>query len=112
MSHTFRDDPPNRLTLQLTESGYLRISRDEAESAFPSGTAVAVLRDRQLTLLPTRGDGTGGLIWKYRNSRGDRSLFVGDLFGAAVPAGRYQGRWDAVVGGFHVSLQEGTCDGR
>ena len=51
-----RESPVSSMShLELTEGGYLRICREDAEHCFPEDTLLALWKDDSLWLLPTRG---------------------------------------------------------
>ena len=97
---------PTRPTLRLNLSaeGYLRLSREDAEHFFPEDTLLALWRDGALVLLPTRGAAAGGLMLKQRNSNGDRSLLISEVFEFEIPAGDFTAAWDDSIGGLIVHL--------
>ncbi len=101
---------PERLSFgfDLSDDGYLRMSREDAECFFPEDTLLALWRDGSLVLLPTRGAAAGGLMLKQRNAAGDRSLLISEVFEFQIPGGRYTAVWDDGIGGLRVSL---TRDG-
>ncbi len=92
------------LRLDLSADGYLRISREDAESFFPEDTLLALWRDESLVLLPTRGAAAGGLMLKQRNVNGDRSLLISEVFEFEIPAGTFTAVWDDSIGGLRVNL--------
>jgi hypothetical protein len=97
---------PTRTTvrLNLSADGYLRLTRDDAGHFFPEDTLLALWRDDSLILLPTRGAAAGGLMLKQRNSNGDRSLLISEVFHFEIPAGDFTAVWDDGIGGLRVNL--------
>lgn len=91
-------------TVEITESGYLRIHRDVAATYFPNDVLLALCREDTLLLLPTRGPAAGGLILKQRNPRGERSVLISEVFDFRVQAGTYQAIWDESIGGLRVVI--------
>lgn len=87
----------------------MRISREDAEHFFPQDTLLALWREGALLLLPTRGAAAGGLMLKQRNTHGDRSLLISEVFEFQVPAGRYTAVWDDSVGGLRVELPDSSA---
>lgn len=98
----------NQAKIEITADGYMRLSKEDAERFFPEDTLVALRRDGQLYLLPTRGAAAGGLMLKRRNARGDRSLLVNELFQFQVPAGVFLATWDEQIAGLRVEQHAGS----
>jgi hydrogenase maturation protease len=92
----------NQATIEITSDGYMRLSKEHSEQFFPEDTLVAIKRDGQLYLLPTRGAAAGGLLLKRRNARGDRSLLVSELFQFDIPVGIFTATWDEQISGLRV----------
>jgi hypothetical protein len=92
------------LRLNLSEDGYLRLARADAEHFFPEDTLLALWRDGSLVLLPTRGAAAGGLMLKQRNADGDRSLLISEVFDFEIPAGEFTAIWDDSIGGLRVNM--------
>ncbi len=103
---TMQVNKPTRTTMQLelSEDGYLRLPREDAEHFFPEDTLLALWRDEMLVLLPTRGAAAGGLMLKQRNLAGDRSLLISEVFDFEIPSGRFTANWDDSIGGLRVDL--------
>ena len=97
-------DAPPDTQIELTESGYLRLTRELSERWFPADTLLAMAREDELLLLPTRGAAAGGLVLKQRNAQGDRSLLLAEVFNFDLPVGRFSGQWDDAIGGLRVPL--------
>lgn len=93
-----------RLEVELTEQGYLHLPADLARQHFPHDLVAAMPRRREVWLLPTRGPGSGGLILKQRNARGDRSLLIWHLLPPGAPTGWRAAFWDASQGALRVAL--------
>jgi hypothetical protein len=89
--------------LELTSTGYLHISAEEA-ARFPTGTVIVLVRGEELWLLPVSHPGAGGLLLKIRNSRGDRSVFVQDLLPEGVHPGVRDAVWDEKLGAIRIPL--------
>lgn len=98
----------NQAIIEITSDGYMRLSKEDAEKFFPEDTLVAIRRDGQLYLLPTRGAAAGGLMLKRRNARGDRSLLVNELFQFQVPEGVFPAVWDDQIAGLRVDGNKGN----
>ncbi|QZA32622.1 hydrogenase maturation protease [Hydrogenibacillus sp. N12] len=93
--------------VEFTEKGYLHLTAEEA-ARFPTHTVIALLRDDELWLMPVRRAASGGLLLKQINRRGDRSLFVEELFRdrpGGYPVGKRSGRWDEERGAFIIPLE-------
>jgi hypothetical protein len=88
---------------KLTSTGYLHIPAEEAVR-FPTGTAIALVRGEELMVMPVSHLGAGGLLLKFRNSRGDRSMFVQELLPEGVPPGIRDAVWDDQYGAFRIPL--------
>lgn len=91
------------MQVELTSTGYLYIPAVEAWR-FPAGTAVALVRGDELWLMPVRNAGSGGLLLKLRNVRGDRSLFVQEFLPEGVPPGPRESVWDEELGALRIPL--------
>ena len=91
-------------TIEFTKEGYMRLSKEDAERFFPDDSLVALWREGQLYLLPTRGSAAGGLMLKHRNTHGDRSLLVSEVFQFQIPAGSFNACWSEQYGGLHVQF--------
>lgn len=100
------DSGPDGPTVEFTGDGYLRIGAQLAGRRFPSGAAVALVREGQLWLLPLRGPQSGGLLLKQRNPAGDRSALVRDVLSDRIPVGIRHAVWDDDQGALRVSLGE------
>ncbi|MCL6599583.1 hypothetical protein [Alicyclobacillus macrosporangiidus] len=95
------------MQIELTSTGYLYIPAAEAWR-FPVGTAVALVRGDELWLMPVRHAGSGGLLLKLRNARGDRSLFVQEFLPEGVPPGPREAVWDEELGALRIPLRRST----
>lgn len=93
-------------TVELTESGYLQLSREEAERYFPEDVLVALYRNGILTLLPTRGAAAGGLMLKQRNLSGDRCLLLSEVFHFSIPTGVFPAIWNERLAALEVHIPE------
>ncbi|GIM47634.1 hydrogenase maturation protease [Collibacillus ludicampi] len=91
------------MKLELTSTGYLHISAEEA-ARFPTGTVIVLVRGEELWLMPMSHSGAGGLLLKIRNSHGDRSVFVQDLLPEGVPPGFRDAVWDDRFGAIRIPL--------
>ncbi len=95
---------------EITADGYLRMDLEVAQEFFPEDALVALVRNRSLYLLPTRGPAAGGLILKQRNLRGDRAVLILEVlqFGESgrIPSGFCEGAWDDAIGGLRLSLAQ------
>jgi hypothetical protein len=88
----------------FTSHGYLVLQADVARTYFPGDTILALKRDRELWLLPTRGAAAGGLVLKQRNLEGDRSVLVREVLEDAPVVGTRAAIWDARQGVLRVAL--------
>jgi len=91
--------------VEFTASGYLVLARELATSCFPSDSLLAVRRDAELWLLPTRGPAAGGMILKQRNPEGDRSVLVREVLSDASVVGRRPAIWDGTRGALRVAIR-------
>ncbi len=87
----------------FTERGYLHLSAEVTARFFPNGLLIALVRDNELWLLPTRGAAGGGLILKQRNAAGDRSVLIWEVL-PQHPVGTRPALWDQVQGALRVAL--------
>ncbi|WP_456428056.1 hydrogenase maturation protease [Rhodocaloribacter sp.] len=92
------------MTVELTDTGYLHLPVDLAERYFPFDLLFAMVRGRELWLLPARGSGGGGLLLKRRNARGDRSVLVWEMLPDGVPPGPLPAVWDERQSALRVAL--------
>lgn len=96
--------------VEITHDGYLRLTQEAASLFFPGDTLVALCKDDELLLFPTRGGAGGGLILKRRNPAGDRSVLVAEVLDFRVPAGRHAAAWDDRIGGLRVAMRSASAD--
>lgn len=90
----------------FTSHGYLVLRAEVARAFFPGDTVLALKRDRELWLLPTRGAAAGGLVLKQRNLDGDRAVLVREVLEDAPVIGARPAMWDARQGALRVALIE------
>lgn len=114
--HTSQPAPlAESMLLELSADGYLHMSAQAAHRCFPEDTLLALWREGNLVLLPTRGAAAGGLMLKQRNAAGDRSLLISEVFAFKMPIGQYTAYWDDEIGGWRVagiavnSASQTTC---
>ena len=88
----------------FTSRGYLVLEAETARRFFPGDTVLAIRRDRELWLLPTRGAAAGGLVLKQRNLQGDRAVLVREVIDDADVIGPRPAIWDARQGVLRVAL--------
>lgn len=100
------------MRVELTEGGYLHMSAAMADR-FPAGTAMVLVRDGELWLLPVSHPGAGGLLLKVRNASGDRSLLVHEFLPADVLPGPREAVWDEGLHAWRIPLvsRAGRRDG-
>lgn len=91
------------MKLELASTGYLHIPAEEAVR-FPTGTAIVLVRGEELWIMPVSHPGAGGLLLKWRNTRGDRSVFVQEFLPEGVPSGIRDAVWDDRLGAIRVPL--------
>lgn len=99
-----------RCEVEITSDGYLRLTQAVAGLFFSGDTLVALRKDNDLLLLPTRGSAGGGLILKRRNPDGDRSVLIAETLDFEAPAGRYMAEWDDRVAGLRVAMRPAALD--
>lgn len=98
-----------QLTVELTVDGNLRMDAADAATLFPSDALVAMVRDDELWLFPLTGPESGGLLFKQRNARGDRSALVAEVLPLDHPHGPRLAVWDEQNGAVRVDVR--TNDG-
>lgn len=91
------------MKVELTEAGYLHLSKETAER-FPVGTAIVLVRDDELWLMPVSHSGGGGLLLKMRNSKGDRSILIQEFLSDRVKPGVRKATWDEEQGALRIPL--------
>lgn len=91
------------MQVELTATGYLHISAEIAER-FPMGTAIVLWRGGELWLMPVSHPGAGGLLLKFRNPRGDRSVLIQEFLPEDVSSGVYDAVWDEANGALRIPL--------
>ncbi len=101
------------MTVELTDTGYLHLPAELAEQYFPFDLLFAMVRGKELWLLPARGPGGGGLLLKRRNARGDRSVLIREIVPDAPPASM-TAFWDERQSALRVALpaSEPAADAR
>lgn len=92
----------------FTSHGYLVLKAELARTFFPGDTLLALRRDRELWLLPTRGAAAGGLVLKQRNTAGDRAVLVREVLEDEPILGLRQAFWDERQGALRVALVSAT----
>ncbi|MBL4697213.1 MAG: hypothetical protein JKX70_00115 [Phycisphaerales bacterium] len=101
------------MRVELTQLGYLIVSAEIAAECFGDADAVIVaLRNNELWLISIGQRAVGGLIFKQRNARGDRSVLVTEQIGNAPwDVGEREVHWDADERALRVPLSiENTAD--
>lgn len=91
------------MQVELTERGYLHIPAAMA-GRFPAGTAMVLVRNDELWLLPVSHPGAGGLLLKIRNASGDRSLLVHEFLPPDVVPGPREAVWDEAQHAWRIPL--------
>lgn len=96
-----------KLECQITETGYLQIPKEIAEKYFTTGAVIAIIREQHLLVMPVNYVGAGGLILKYRNAKGDRSVFISEILPDDVDYGPRFVTWDEEVLALRIPLYIG-----
>lgn len=93
-----------KVECQITETGYLHIPAEEANKHFNTGAIIVQVKQDHLILMPTSYVGAGGLILKYRNAKGDRTVFIDEILPDDVHYGPRKAEWDEELLAYRVSL--------
>ena len=101
-----RPQTPDKVSVEITAEGYLRLDAALAASLFPSDALAAVPRDGELWLFPLRGPSAGGLLLKQRNSAGDRAALVREVLPDGFPGGLRAASWDDEHKALRIPLRE------
>lgn len=99
--------PWEQLTVELTDSAYLRMSADLAARHFPSGVCAGLRDGTDLVLVPLHGEANGGLVLKERNPAGDRAVLLREVLGNDAPVGVFRACWDDDQGQLRIDLSPG-----
>ncbi len=99
------------LAVELTAEGSLRLPAALAAAYFPGDAMVARVVERELWLVPVRGEGGGGLILKRRNRAGDRAVVIWEMLPADVVCGDLPAFWDAPRGTLRIALGRSRSSG-
>ena len=91
-------------TVEITEAGYLRMSRSLAAQHFPADVCLAQLAGDELVLVPVVSAEHGGLVLKQYTGAGDRSVLVSEVCAFAPVVGRFPVAWDDERGALRVLL--------
>jgi len=91
--------------IELTETGYLRIARETANTYFPADSLIADCRADELWLVPLVGPESGGLLLKQRNAAGDRSTLIWQALPSNAPTGVRPATWDPDHAALRVDLR-------
>ncbi len=92
------------MSIELTDRGYLVLPREVVEEYFPTDSIIALLRGDELWLLPVKNSASGGLLMKYRNGRGDRSVFIEEVLRGRQLCGKFPHRWQQEEAALIVDL--------
>lgn len=92
------------LSVELTREGSLRLPAAVAEAYFPTDAMVARVVERELWLVPVRGEGGGGLLLKRRNRAGDRAVVIWEALPADVSCGELPAYWDEPRGTLRIAF--------
>lgn len=88
--------------VEITDTGYLRLTAEVSEKFFPAHVCGAVLEDDVLFLIPLQSQANGGNLLKQRSSAGDRSMLVREVLGDELPVGHHEARWNNERGALAV----------
>ncbi len=99
-----RPEAGERLTVEFTADGYLRLDALLAANRFPSDALAAVVRDDALWLIPLRGPRSGGLLLKQRNLAGDRTTLVREVLDDKFPTGVRRAFWNDAEAALRIPL--------
>ena len=97
------------MKIDFTDQGYLHVSAAVAATHFPNDGLVALVKGREMWLMPTRGAAGGGLLLKQRNRAGDRSVLIWETLmqaniELAQVVGAREAFWDGERGALRVAL--------
>lgn len=93
------------IEVEFTGEGYLRMGAEVASRYFPRDGLVALVRGPEMWLMPTHGDGSGGLLLKQRNAHGDRAVLVQEELPPRPVRGWRPAFWDESQGALRVALE-------
>lgn len=93
-----------KLKCQITETGYLQVPAEVAQKHFTTGAIIAVVRGQELHVMPVNYVGAGGLILKYRNARGDRSVLISQFLPSDIVYGERTVVWDEEILALRIPL--------
>lgn len=91
------------MQVEITDGGYVHLPAEHA-GRFPTGTAIAMVRQGELWLMPVSHPGAGGLLLKWRNPRGDRSILVREFLPDGTTPGPREAYWDEAAGALRIPL--------
>jgi hypothetical protein len=92
------------MTVHIAPNGYLYLDAALVESYFSTRSLVALMRGRELWLLPVASRASGGLLLKQRNRAGDCCVLVWEGLPEGLPGGSLVGYWDALNGALRLEL--------
>jgi len=98
------DAAPDPVSVEITDTGDLRIAAAEATRYFPADSLVAVPHGSELWLMPLIGPEGGGLLLKQRNLAGDRSALVAEVLPPDCRTGMCLAVWDETNGALRVHI--------
>lgn len=93
-------------TVELTESGNLRVPSALAAEYLPADACLAGSDEGDLILIPLSSSANGGLVLKMRNPDGDRVVLVSEALHFQVQAGTFQVRWEEDRGALRVLMAD------
>lgn len=94
-------------TVELTESGYLRLPKALAAQYLPTDACLAGCDAGDLILIPLHSSANGGLVLKMRNPEGDRVVLVSEALHFHIRAGVFPVRWEEDRGALRVLMADG-----
>lgn len=93
-----------KLKCQITETGYLQIPAEIAQQYFNTSAVIAIVKNQELLVMPVSYVGAGGLVLKYRNAKGDRSVLLSQFLPEDVDIGYREVVWDEEALALRVPL--------
>ncbi len=79
--------------VRISEEGYLIIPNEVAKRYFNTFSISVVYQNGQLLIFPVREE-SGGIILKYRNSKGDRSALIKEFLPTNFQPSEKEANWD------------------
>jgi hypothetical protein len=95
--------------VEFTADGYLHLPGEIACRYFPTDGVVAMVKGREMWLMPTHGHAAGGYLLKRRNARGDRTVLIWEATRMYAIAGARMAFWDEHQGALRVAIGVGCA---